>query len=1559
MKRKILALLLAAAMIVCAFASCTTAGNGNENDEPTQDECNHTFSENWSSNADSHWHAATCEHGENKDSLAAHTDADEDGKCDVCAYEMGHEHTFAEEWSSDETKHWHAASCTHTTEKSDEALHADDDKNGECDVCSAHVHTLDDTGYCTGCNQQIEELNKNDISIVLAAIIAAYNKVVSGSVDYTNVIVGGSNITLSHKFEYTLATDGIYSKRTDSTSVTEIWSRLNGETVESVLVESNGDTVLNAEPNAASEDNLIGYYFAVSTLSDGYGAENILYNLYTLATTENSGNKVADLVVNLDAENNKGSFSYNILTINSDTAEGEPDNVNYYVVTVDFTYSAEFVLTELNVNCDCYTNSLDDESLNDYTYDQASQTITMKETATADTYTFAVTQIAGEKAALDMSGAEKYIPDSFELQVNGAPVTSLTLTPTFDSSNPWPDVALICPEGTFIKFVKSNLVISVYDKGTENNAKSKLGVYLVGDVLQVMPNGIPGEYTVVLTLGDFTASFEVIVEGANGDDAPKGEFTFTFTGTDNNTFYDQVYDFVAPESGTYTFYIPAGLGAYDKANFDAKTGSPYVDPTTSPNGGSFSVEIAKGKTYSFYIMVPVKGVAYTLSYDFSAHDVVVDDDDDNKDQGSGPVLNVGSNSVVFTADEIDAGSATKTITVSVSGRYCFESKDLFFNVKDSSGATLAKVEYKYLDLVAGETYTVEFSMFAMIGTKANTVYAFTVTAPAAEEEEEVKVAEGSYTGTDAWSNSPLTVIITADTITFIYAHPMTGTNEVTYTYAVEEGAVVIYDENGSVLNPLAGSLTIDEDGTPVSADYNGNSYTLSVAGEAAEGSIENPIAITLPAADLATEGNASSYLWYTFTTTEAGKITITYSNANSWVSLKNVNDAEDSISGYSKTTLTFKVKANSTYVLGLGVWDVEDGVTASVSFEVVEEAGLAEKGDMYVDNDATFEVTDADITAGGFTAILYTADAGEYSIYSNDLLVVSVVDENGNVISRNDNWYYELEAYSQYVVTFGTDYVSGAGEYSATVEYQYPEGHEMNPIWIYGLGDSITANYKGDYSAVWYTFYANANGTVTITTADEAALIMVKPVGGMDVTNNDEEGNWTSTVTITVMQGRQYLIGVIDANWSNEPQEFTFTPALTEGDYVGDGSQNTPAVIVDGANTANVPAWEVVYFVYTAANNGVLTLTTNSDNCSWAITTDFQEFEYVTDATLTISLEMDQKVYLLVSTVDGEEAAIEFNASFAADPVSVWYEDAVVTDGSSANTVVVEENTWVELFFQGNGQFVVTWDNASAKVDLISWGAPATAVANGGVVEGSMFFGVTLYVYFEDYAAGTVNVTVAPYVPEAGAELVIGNNTIEVQDTTMGDTYNLPVNEDEAVTYVITVGANGVVIVNGSDVYTQEGATVEITVPAGETVSIGIGALSWSDNVANVSVAVKENVVPGPGGAGGDNSNAPAASVTIAAPGNFKASGWQEFYTAENGGNYVITADGYDNIQKTYIQIKVNGGDTILVAKGAELENNMPYTITLNAGDVVTIQLYGWNDADKGTEITVNIAPAA
>lgn len=74
-KGKILLVLASTALFAGVLSGCG------------KDEHMHTFATDWSTNATQHWHDATCGH-DIKDSLGDHIDSDGNHKCDVCDYQM-------------------------------------------------------------------------------------------------------------------------------------------------------------------------------------------------------------------------------------------------------------------------------------------------------------------------------------------------------------------------------------------------------------------------------------------------------------------------------------------------------------------------------------------------------------------------------------------------------------------------------------------------------------------------------------------------------------------------------------------------------------------------------------------------------------------------------------------------------------------------------------------------------------------------------------------------------------------------------------------------------------------------------------------------------------------------------------------------------------------------------------------------------------------------------------------------------------------------------------------------------------------------------------------------------------------------------------------------------------------------------------------------------------------------------------------------------------------------------------------------------------------------------
>lgn len=123
--------------------TCTVCGYQKTESVP---QLGHTFDmDNWKSDAQTHWHPATCAHTDLKKDEAEHTwnegvvtteptETTEGVKtytCTTCGNTktatigmLDHEHTFdMTKWSYDTENHWHPATCAHTDEKKDLAAH--------------------------------------------------------------------------------------------------------------------------------------------------------------------------------------------------------------------------------------------------------------------------------------------------------------------------------------------------------------------------------------------------------------------------------------------------------------------------------------------------------------------------------------------------------------------------------------------------------------------------------------------------------------------------------------------------------------------------------------------------------------------------------------------------------------------------------------------------------------------------------------------------------------------------------------------------------------------------------------------------------------------------------------------------------------------------------------------------------------------------------------------------------------------------------------------------------------------------------------------------------------------------------------------------------------------------------------------------------------------------------------------------------------------------------------------------------------------------------------------
>ena len=139
--KKIAACLLACALACLPLSACMNLSPSPQNppdhpdvpdspDTPAPPVHTHTFSTEWSMDETHHWHAATCEHTTEVSAKSEHTMSD--GECSICGYKPPHVHVDAA-WEHDENSHW--KTCPACSERYQEDTHTVVDD--VCTVCGA------------------------------------------------------------------------------------------------------------------------------------------------------------------------------------------------------------------------------------------------------------------------------------------------------------------------------------------------------------------------------------------------------------------------------------------------------------------------------------------------------------------------------------------------------------------------------------------------------------------------------------------------------------------------------------------------------------------------------------------------------------------------------------------------------------------------------------------------------------------------------------------------------------------------------------------------------------------------------------------------------------------------------------------------------------------------------------------------------------------------------------------------------------------------------------------------------------------------------------------------------------------------------------------------------------------------------------------------------------------------------------------------------------------------------------------------------------------------------
>ena len=209
-------------VLVCSLCLCfgiTACNNGGGH--------THNFGGFWLYDGDDgHYRLATC-HPEVKSGLEPHVDEDGDNVCDICGYLMHvhvdedgdnfcdechteiHKHEFKNEWTFNENKHWHDATCEHFIERSDYVAHSFSGGVCKCGVKESEVK-----------------------------VYALYQKSPEYDLYFTQWLAWLENEGIT--VEYTASGDGIYHHKDGTDEV-----RFLGERTVKVKAQADGEPLAN------------------------------------------------------------------------------------------------------------------------------------------------------------------------------------------------------------------------------------------------------------------------------------------------------------------------------------------------------------------------------------------------------------------------------------------------------------------------------------------------------------------------------------------------------------------------------------------------------------------------------------------------------------------------------------------------------------------------------------------------------------------------------------------------------------------------------------------------------------------------------------------------------------------------------------------------------------------------------------------------------------------------------------------------------------------------------------------------------------------------------------------------------------------------------------------------------------------------------------------------------------------------------------------------------------------------------------------------------------------
>ena len=1542
----------------------------------------HTYSEDWTVDCTNHWNAADCGCIIPGANTEEHVDENGDGECDTCKYviEDLHNHYYDTKWSNDTEYHWHAALCEHNAEVADKA-----------------AHEINAAGYCTVCDAKIKEVDRTDLAAIIAAAVANNYKVVSGNVRYDEIVYDTPTAILTSKTDEVFFVLGngdsyILLKNYDANGSfiggeQQYFETLDNGEYFGIMMPIGGIDLNITQPTA---EKFNGYnYVPGSILAAGYDDTSTLAqtiaNFYDLMKTQPD---VKNVVENYDPETGKYSFSFEYLAVNAtlqhpaDGSGGDGEwfyEAYVYFVDVEFSVNEEFVIDICNFTVESYRDWEFDQ---DITYDPETNTYEMLSTASPTYYTYEVSQTAGERTFTTIYPKASFVPHDFELfHVTGTDYDDdahLIITDEVEILDTDGDgiVDLVLDPYTFVRLHIGNVIPSsaipsfmdapvvTYENlngsgtpwGSEANFQApSFSAYMNAISFFTIDSG---EYLFTIDAGAVQKKIHVTITGEPAPDVSLDTPTdFHVKVTDSGSYSDE-YKFVADKAGVYTFNLPAGLG------FSSEAGT-FVDPGvaygSNENGATLVFECWAGREFTYYITAGTRGW-YNITVDYEAANIQKPLDPSEAMTGVYDAA-AGATTGTLTID----GTAGTIVFVCNEGtkNYTFTVENGKVSLSNDYGPISSSMA-KYFGIL-----TIDENNVPLTFTFNEVVYTLTLQGseptpdptPNPGEDDEDNL-QGSGTESDPY--------ILTESGEYV-ADYKGGPNLVYYSFTATENGIITFTSkfNGTpwmVLDNVSNEGYLEEFSKFVPA----GTTVIFQMGDWSDQAGDVPFEMSFVAKDsddfsalVGTWYGQSNDFWtvdYTLVINADGTGTLTY------VAFDNTTDAtltyvfvdgENVTIGYQTTGL--KGTLVCTYD-GTAFVCTQGAMMDAFTFQTTPiENGGGEGGD---DGDDETEIDplkqavcgDHPELIEGYNVYIYN-DGEEYVV---------------NVAKTNDDGEYIVDLYFTYEVTDNYD-----GTYTLTLTH-YPVNYEVGAEFVDEIleNDFVIAQKTFDEALVSSDFENALNGeSVSFYTDSETGNL----IANFWPSDYSYDYYYIATV-VDNLDGTYTITFVVDENdWMYNPDNdyfhedktiiATYDGVSVSIAYEGEepapseptGTFNDPIALEEN-NTCEFPGgWNYIFYSYTAAANGTLTITvTDNGDLYWAYGFEQYAMEQVQGLTADITLTAGKTVYIGMSTNSADAGTINFTSSFEE---STEEPTPVEPDGSSDNpfSLIMGEN---QLVYQGYSyawalyKYTATEDGTltitmvTTNFDLGYGSAPM--MINGSQsspLSITLTAGQTVWIGLTT-ASGSGSATPIVFTAEFGngageevtdepreVDLVLGNNAINAEninftytataDIKLSLTLGNPAMGDVIVTYSIN---------DGTAIAMANGSTVEVELKANDVLVV---SAETTMGYQSITVAEVVDEPQGPTLQGSGTSSNPYIVTEL--PLTLTFQGKHDYYYT-----YTATED---------IVITINAPAGLVSETGAVKDSNNNYVINLTAGQ--TLRMNIWTMSSAATEYVYTITGAA